>query len=184
MCQSVLHDPAFFVLLLRIDQEHAAEVRLRRCRCGGPLHQSNYERKPNGLPGGGADTLRLSFCCGKCRLRCTPESVRFLGRRVFWGVIVLLTTALCSGLNLRRGHQLSQQLGVPVRTIKRWREWWLTRFTVSTVWRDLSGRFLPPIAAQDLPGALLRRAVASDDASVLTAVMRWLAPLSTITEGR
>ncbi len=184
MCQSVLQDPAFFSLLLRIDQEHAAEVRSRRCRCGGPLHQSNYERKPNGGPcGGTADTLRLSFCCGKCRLRCTPESVRFLGRRVYWGAVVLLATALCSGLNLRRGQRLSQQLGVPVRTIERWREWWLTRFTASALWRDLNGRFLPPIAAPELPHALLRRVVAADDAGVLAAVMRWLAPLSTITEG-
>lgn len=185
MCQSVLHDPAFFALLLRIDQDHAAEVRLGRCPCGGPLHQSNYERKPHGGPGrGGVATLRLSFCCGQCRRRCTPESVRFLGRRVYWGAMVLLATALCSGLNLRRGHQISEQLGVPVRTIRRWREWWLTRFTASALWRDLSGRFMPPIAAPDLPGALLGRAMAVGDANVLTLVMRWIAPLSTITEGR
>lgn len=103
---------------------------------------------------------------------------------MYWGAMVLLATALCSGLNLRRGHQLSEQLGVPVRTIRRWREWWLTRFTASALWRDLSGRFMPPIAAQDLPGALLGRAMAVGDANVLAQVMRWLAPLSTITEGR
>ena len=185
MCQTVLRDPAFFSLLLHIDQEHAAEIRLGRCSCGGPLHQSNYERKPNGGTGcRGGDTLRLSFCCGKCRRRCTPESVRFLGRRVYWGAMVVLATALCSGLNLRRGHQLSEQLGVPVRTIRRWREWWLTRFTASALWCDLSGRFLPPVAARELPGALLRRAVAANDAGALAVVMRWIAPLSTITEGR
>lgn len=43
---------------------------------------------------------------------------------------------------------------------------------------------MPPIAAQDLPGALLGRAMAVGDANVLAQVMRWLAPLSTITEGR
>lgn len=186
MCQSVLRNPAFFALLLRVDQDRAAAVRSRGCtHCGGPLHQSNYERKPNGGPVcDTADTSRLSFCCGHCRLRCTPESVRFLGRRVYWGVVVLLATALCSGLNLRRGQRLSEQLGVPVRTILRWREWWLTGFPASPLWLDLSGRFLPPIVAKDLPGALLCRAVAADEVSTLAAVMRWLAPLSTITESR
>jgi hypothetical protein len=185
MCQSVLHEPAFFALLLRIDQDHAAEVCSQRCPCGGPLHQSNYERKPRGgLVCCGADSLRLSFCCGICRRRCTPRSVRFLGRRVYWGAMVVLATALCSGLNLRRGQQLSEQLGAPVRTIRRWREWWLTRFTASAFWLDLKGRFLPPIAAPELPAALLRRAAAVDDASALTTVLRWITPLSTITEGR
>lgn len=185
MCQSVLHDPAFFALLLRIDQDHAAECRLLGCFCGGPLHQANYERKPNGVaPGIVPDTTRFSFCCGICRRRCTPESVRFLGRRVYWGAVVLLATALCSGLNLRRGQQLSQQLGVPVRTIERWRQWWLTRFTLSTVWRDLRGRFLPVVAAIDLPGALLDRVVAVDERAAVAAIMGWLAPLSTFTEGR
>lgn len=186
MCQSVLHDPTFFALLLRIDQEHAAEVRLGRCRrCDGPLHQANYERKPHGGPGSSSvDTLRLSFCCGKCRLRCTPESVRFLGRRVYWGAIVLLATVMCSGLNLRRGLQLSEQLGVPTRTIKRWREWWLTEFTASKLWLDLRGRLLPCVAEAELPGALLGHAAAVGEANVLATVLRWIAPLSTISEGR
>lgn len=186
MCQSVLRDPAFFALLLRIDQDHAATVRARQCaHCGGPLHQSNYERKPNGGPvSDTADTLRLSFCCGHCRLRCTPESVRFLGRRVYWGVVVLPATALCAGLNLRRGQRLSEQLGVPVRTIVRWREWWLTGFAASPLWRDLGGRFLPPVAARDLPGGLLGRPVASAEVNALAAIMGWMAPISTITEIR
>ena len=185
MCQSVLHDPAFFTFLFHIDQDHAAEVRSQGCSCGGPLHQANYERKPNGGPCGiTVDTTRFSFCCGHCRQRCTPESVRFLGRRVYWGAVVLLATALCSGLNLRRGRQLSQQLGVPVRTIVRWRQWWLTQFTLTSVWGDLRGRFLPPVAQSDLPGELLRRAVAKDECGVMAAVMRWIAPLSTLTEGR
>lgn len=185
MCQSVLCNPAFFELLLRIDEDHAAECRLLGCSCGGPLHQANYERKPNGVaPGIVPDTTRFSFCCGICRRRCTPESVRFLGRRVYWGAVVLLATALCSGLNLRRGRQLSHQLGVPVRTIERWRLWWLTRFTLSAVWRDLRGRFLPVVAAADLPGALLARVVAVDEGEAVAKILGWLAPLSTLTEGR
>lgn len=97
---------------------------------------------------------------------------------------MVLATALCSGLSLRRGRQLSEQLGVPVLTLLRWRQWWLTRFTTSAVWFDLRGRFLPPVAVSDLPGALLVRAVADDRRGAMTIMMRWLAPLSTLTEGR
>ena len=130
------------------------------------------------------ETTRLSLCCGACRSRCTPASVRFLGRRVYWGAVVVLATALCSGLNLRRGRQLSQQLGVPVQTILRWREWWLSGFTASTVWQVLRGRLFPPVAASDLPGELLIRVVAADRSTAMATILRWLAPLSTISEGR
>ena len=146
MCQFALQDPAFFAFLFHIDKDHAATFRLQGCSCGGPLHQANYARKPRGgTRAASVDTTRLSFCCGHCRLRNTPASVRFLARRVYWGAVVVLATALCSGVNLRRGRQLSQQLGVPVLTILRWRQWWLTQFTASAVWLDLRGRLLPPV---------------------------------------
>jgi len=186
MCQCVLRDPAFFALLLRIDQDRATAIRSQGCSvCGGPLHQANYERKPRGVAKGVAmTTTRLSFCCGHCRLRCTPASVRFLGRRVYWSAVVVLATALCAGVSLRRGQQLSQQLGVPVQTILRWREWWLSGFTATAVWQVLRGRLLPPVAASDLPGELLVRVVADDRSGAMAMILRWLAPLSTISEGR
>ena len=184
MCQCVLRNPSFYSFLCQIDDDHAATIREQRCIwCAGPLHQANFERKPRGFIGcADPDTTRLSFCCGDCRLRCTPASVRFLGRRVYWGAIVILATALCSGLSLRRGHKLSQQLGVPASTILRWRHWWLTQFTASAVWQTLRGKLLAPIAEADLPGELLSRAGTGDER--LLKVLRWLAPLSTVTEVR
>ena len=185
MCQFILQDPSFYQFLHRIDQEHAASVRSRGCLlCGGPLHQANYERKPGGPWTAPEETTRYSLCCGHCRRRCTPESVRFLGRRVYRAAVVLLATALCSGLNLRRGQQLSQQLGVPVRTIQRWRHWWLTDFTKTAAWRDLRGRFMPPVTANSLPGELLNRALGGDQRVVIAHVLRWVAPLSSFTEAR
>ena len=111
-------------------------------------------------------------------------SVRFLGRRVHWGVIVVLATALCAGLSLRRGRQLSEQIGVPVRTIERWREWWLSDFTASPVWQALHGQFLPAVAHSDLPGELPRRALPTDEGGAMVTVLRWLAPLSTLARGQ
>ncbi len=186
MCQAVLQDPAFFGFLLHIDQDHAASVRALGCAfCNGPLHVGDFARKPRGGPGSAlVDIIRISFCCGHCRLRCTPASVRFLGRRVYWGAVVLLATALCSGLNLRRGQQLTEQLGVPTLTLLRWRQWWLSGFTGTAVWQELRGRLLPPLAATDLPAGLLQRVVAADAPAAMAMILRWLAPLSTFTEGR
>ncbi len=186
MCQTILQDPAFFKFLLHIDQDHAATIRLRGCsRCGGPLHQAHYERKPRDAPSTWIEEkIRFSFCCGHCRCRCTPASVRFLGRRVYWGATVLLATALCHGRALRRSHPLSQSFGVPVQTLQRWRQWWLTEFTTTPVWQTLRGRFLPPVETHALPGELLQRTRSTILQDSMTQVMRWLAPLGTLTEGR
>ena len=186
MCQAVLQDPAFFKFLLGIDQNQAATVRALGCAdCGGPLHVGDFERKPRGpLRDPLVSTIRLSFCCGHCRLRCMPASVRFLGRRVYWGAVVLLATALCSGLSLRRGRQLTQQLSVPVLTLLRWRHWWLSEFTRTAVWQELRGKLLPPLAATELPAGFLRRVVAVDVPTAMAMILRWLAPLSPVPEGR
>ena len=113
-----------------------------------------------------------------------PASVRFLGRRVYWGAVVLLATALSAGLNLRRGRQLTEQLGVPALTLERWRQWWLNDFTRTAVWQELRGKLLPPLAVTDLPGGFLLRVVALDAPSAMAMILRWLAPLSTLSEGR
>ena len=186
MFQGVLQDPAFFRFLWCIDQERAAAVRALGCPCcGGPLHVGDYTRKPRGpLRDPLVSTTRLSFSCGHCRERCMPASVRFLGRRVYWGAWVLLATALCSGLSLRRGRQLTQQLNVPVLTLLRWRHWWLREFTHTIVWQELRGKLLPPLAVTELPAGFLQRVVAVDVPTAMAMILRWLAPLSTVTEGR
>lgn len=51
MCHAVLQDPDFFLFLLRIDEEFAAETRCAQCpQCGGVLHSARYPRKPRGCP--------------------------------------------------------------------------------------------------------------------------------------
>ena len=186
MCQVVLQDPAFFKFLLRINQDRAATVPALGCAdCAGPLHAGNFERKPRGpLRDPMVSKIRISFSCGHCRQRCMPASVRFLGRRVYWGAVVLLATALCSGLSLRRGRQLTQQLGVPVLTLLRWRHWWLSEFARTAVWQELRGKLLPPLAASELPAGLLQRVLTGDTPTAMAMILRWLAPLSTVTEGR
>jgi hypothetical protein len=83
---------------LDVDPPKAPEC---RCPRAGPLHRAVYGRKPRGGPADlpEAVAVRLSFCCGRegCRRRVLPPSVLFWGRRVYWGGVVLVLTALREG---------------------------------------------------------------------------------------
>ena len=76
---------------------------------------------------------RLSFCCAQdgCRRRSTPASVRFLGRKVYLGVIVVLLTALHHGLTEARRRRLIEELDVPLQTLWRWQRWWREQFVAT-----------------------------------------------------
>jgi hypothetical protein len=111
-------------------------------------------------------------------------SVRFLGRRVYWAALVLLATALAHGFTDRRLAQLKGLLGVPARTLRRWRGWWLTDFIVTPLWIVQRGRFVPPPAIALLPASLLERFAAPEAPSRLFAALQFIAPLSTNGEGR
>jgi hypothetical protein len=139
MCHNALLDATFYRFLEQIDEDEAARTRAASCSvCGCRLHSARYPRKPRGGP---RDVdkqrhYRLSFCGAICRNRTTPVSVRFLGPRVYWAAVVVLATALRSGLNDRRAQQLSRLIGVPKRTLKRWRTWWLNDFVDGPFWEE------------------------------------------------
>jgi hypothetical protein len=93
--QRLMCDPKLYLLLGRYDEDQAAEIRAAGCRlCAGVLHLAAYPRKPRGGPAelGDAGDRRCSFCCAEegCRTRHTPQSLRFLGRKVYLGVVVVL----------------------------------------------------------------------------------------------
>lgn len=182
MWHDVLSDSRFFAALTKFDEDLAAEARAAGCRCGGRLHRARYPRKPRGGPPdlGAEYGWRWSFCCAAegCRRRVTPPSVRYLGRRVYLGVVVVLVSAMEHGLSLRRVATLHQHLGIGLRTLRRWRQWWRTVFAQSPLWRAAGGRFLPPVEKAALPYALLERFAGSGAEPVL-ALLAFLAPLTT-----
>ena len=97
-----LADARLYEVLARIDADLAETTRQAGCRlCGDVLHSARFPRKPRGGPAGlPADyDRRHSFCCAgdDCRKRRTPPSVRFLGRKVYLGAVVVLATALRHG---------------------------------------------------------------------------------------
>jgi len=181
---TLLHDRTVYANLTRFDQDLAAEVHARGCACGGRLHRADYPRKPRGGPAelGPAYEWRLSFCCDRdgCRKRATPAALRFLGRRVYLGAVVVLVSILAHGLTHARLARLRDALGgtLDIRTILRWRRWWQDSFPRTAFWVEARGRFATPVHRGRLPGALLERFLGASVADRLQALLTFLAPLS------
>jgi hypothetical protein len=161
-----------FARLCAIDEAVAAEVRAGGCgHCGGALDHGDYPRKVRGLPAAQEEawSRRISWCCRRCRLRTTPPSVRFLGRRVYAAPWVVVAAAYDAA---------TRALGAPARTVRRWSAWWRTAFVATGLWRDVRGRLLPPVDDAALPGSLLAR-FAGPVVDQVVALLRLVAPLTT-----
>ena len=183
MCHAFLTDSSFYQWLFEIDQAIAAQVQAGGCpSCGGVLHSARYPRKPRGLRGVVDESYesRLSFCCAEdgCRRRCTPASVRFLGRKVYLGVLVVLLSAQEHGLSPTARQALIETLEVSSQTRWRWGQWWRAGFTASRCWQAVKGYFLPPLAPAHLPGALLGRLTGTDLRQRVCQLLGLLAPLT------
>jgi hypothetical protein len=117
-CQSHLADQKLHQLLEKVDADLAQEACQKGCLfCRGKLHRADYGRKPRGGP---QWDRRYSFCCAEedCRRRRTPESVRFLGRRVYAGLVVALVTVMIHGLKPGRVRRIREALQIDSRTVK------------------------------------------------------------------
>jgi hypothetical protein len=125
--------------------------------------------------------MRLSFCCAEenCRRRCTPPSVRFLGRKVYLSVIVILATAMRHGLTSKRRKQLIEELDLWPQTLVRWRGWWRELFPTTRCWKTEQGHFIPPVDIRQLPGALLGQLLAPDLLGRLCLLLRLVAAVTT-----
>jgi hypothetical protein len=178
----------FWAFLLTIDQDLAETTRRRGCPCGGRLHRADYPRKPRGGPETLPDRFptRFSFCCDHdgCRKRATPPSVRFLGRRVYLGAIVVLISAMRHGPTPRRVGELSRLFDVDRRTIARWQEFWRQQFSQTQFWKIASGRLLPTFDVAILPLSLVTAFVRHrDDCDGWCRLLRFLAPITTAVAG-
>ena len=184
MCHAFFDSASFYRELYLFDQAIAAEVGDAGCtHCGGKLHVANYPRKPRGIRGVmcASYQLRLSFCCARdgCRRRTTPPSIRFLGRKVYLGIIVILVTALEHGVCSVHRHGLTESLDLWPQTVARWRQWWQGSFVASRCWREARGRFVPPVDTSRLPGELLGRLVGANTDHRCRLLLRLLTPVTT-----
>jgi hypothetical protein len=177
VCHALLDDPAFFRFLCRIDAEFAEKTRQGRCpECSGPLHVGDFPRKPRGVPAAVREeySSRLSFTCGWCDARSTPASVRFLGRRVYVAVMLMLVSPPAGSA----ASTLEELLEVPARTVQRWRAWWQKDFWRTQFWQSVRDRFMPAPPSSALPQSLLERFQGSSCRDRLEQFLRFLSPLS------
>ena len=178
MCHAFVLDASFLALLQQIDDGLAEQALAGGCPyCGGPLHRAPYPRKPRGVHHTLLDEgyrFRHSFCCAVdgCRRRCTPPSVRFFGRRVYLGFVVVL----CSSVSIGRVVALARELSVSLKTIRRWRRWWQQTFCMLPGWAVWRLQLAAPIDPQRLPESLWERFGALTP-TTLTSLLRWITPL-------
>ena len=187
MLQRFLGNKKFFGLLLRYDEDVAESARLAGCvYCQARLHRANYQRKPRGGPAEiDEDTCRrFSFCCYVCRKRTTPASFRFLGRRVYFGAIMILISAMLCGASPRRQRRLHEICGADERTLNRWRQWWAEMFPQTDVWRTVSARLaLIGASVVSIPRQLVHHFLRQPGGSLedaLVGVLRLLLPLTSL----
>jgi hypothetical protein len=174
MIHAWLPDAKFFEGLLESDTRELVRAQQGGCpRCGDRLDRADFPRKPRGIPSAweAGFSRRFSLCCSRegCRKRLTPPSVRFLGRRVYAGVVVL--AASLSALVAS---------AVPRRTLRRWARWWGGAFAESPFFRIARSGLMPPVDVTRLPRSLVERFAAADsstDLALLKALV-FVSPLS------
>lgn len=187
MLLGVIGKVSLFHLLYTIDVDLAEGVRAAGCPCGGPLHAAHYGRKPRGGPVEIPDEYcrRMSLCCGRegCRRRALPRSVLFMGRRVYWGAVVLVVTALrqqrATGTSAAK---LKRMFGVSHRTLLRWMAYFRDVFPATPRWKQCRGRVGLAVGNRELPASLVTYVVdAAGEAQ--TGLVTCLSLLAGSTEG-
>jgi hypothetical protein len=183
MYHDLPRDASFWSFLRAVDDDLAAETRKKGCSCGGRLHSANYLRKPRGTPAqlSEQERLRLSFCCDRdgCRKRVTPRSVRFLGRKVYLGAIVILISAMRQGPTPRRVRELSDRFGADASTIARWQTFWREHFPQTHFWKVARADFVTLGEIVSLPYSLVNAFLRSHPPSQgWMLLLRFLSPIT------
>lgn len=82
----------------------------------------------------------------------------FLGRRVYWGGVVVLVTALRqqrdTGYSARKIMDL---FGIYPSTLRRWMAFFRSTFPHTSAWQRLRGLLIPPVPAETIPFGVLER---------------------------
>ena len=177
MSQTLPPSSSLWPILFQIDEGLRDKCRSLSCRfCGGKLHSANFLRKPRGYADGFSEGHRLRFglCCASssCRRRTLPPSARFVGRRVYLGIIVVLLGAFRQGPSPTRVKTLTETFGVDRRTIERWCQWWRDDFQQSSLWRRLRGMIL--LADEPVPRRFVLTFDAESDPQKQSSMMSFL----------
>ena len=177
MQQTYLSDKIVRQMIEGVDMDLAQKCKEADChRCGDTLHWDSYPRKPRGGPE--SWDRRYSFTCAQKRHRTTPPSLRFLGPKVYVGVVVVLVSALMHGLKPHRVNCLKEHLQIDRRTLAHWRDWWRRRFVQGPFWKAARADFMPPVCESTLPAGLCER-FEIERRDRLLALLKYLSPVTT-----
>jgi hypothetical protein len=105
-----------------------------------------------------------------------PVSVRFLGRKVYLGVVVAVATIVVRGMDCGAARLLRRTIGVARSTLGRWRAWWRA-LPGSGWWQRLRGVAPLGVDATALPSSLLAVLTGVPSERMLR-LLRLLEPLS------
>ena len=89
-----------------------------------------------------------------------------------------LACALSAGLSVRRAGVLTDDLHIPLRTLQRWRRWWLVEFVQTPFWQAQRALFMPTVEESTLPESLRLRFQSEGDWGSWPLLLRFLTPLS------
>lgn len=152
-----------------------------RCPNKGKLYRSDYPRKPRGVPSSVEHLFqfRFSFCCAICRRRNTPPSIRFLGRRVYVAIFIILILFPGAANLHEKLAQLPPQSFAKI-TFHRWITWWSCIIPFSAVWKKLVGILPPNIENQFLPLFIMEQFIKkySDIEKAIQAMLEFISPIS------
>ena len=105
--------------------------------------------------------------------------MRFLGRKVYLGAVVILISAMRQGPSPRRVRELSRLFGVDGATIARWQAFWRDHVPRTPFWKVARGRLVPVVEIAALPQSLLEAFCRTDDPSQgWVRLLRFLSPLT------
>jgi hypothetical protein len=149
------------------------------------MNWANYPRKPRGVPPEAAKYFekRFGHCCStaECRKRRTPPSVRFLGRRVYVAIFIIIIFSVAS-------HELYQKLIITTAansfskwTLDRWVIWWDCVIPISRVWKKISGQLNSNVDNQFLPLFLIEQFLASNEGitdKAMLSLLEFLSPMA------
>ena len=175
----LLSDVEFHEQLWRIDFEEAERMRLRGCPCSGcsgRLNWANFPRKVRGLVGGGRwFEQRFGLCCGRCRRRVLPATVRFFGRSSYAFVAVLVATVAAVLETLAGGATL---VGAVWRTVSRWLRFMQQGLAQHPQWQARRGQLPAEVAPWRMPLSLIEVFGPKPSVSAWVAALRWMAPIT------
>jgi hypothetical protein len=177
----LLSDVEFHEQLWRIDFEEAGRVRLRGCPrmgCSGRLNWANFPRKVRGLVGGGRwFEQRFGLCCGRCRRRVLPATVRFFGRSSYAFVAALVAAVTAVLESVAGGAAL---VGAVWRTVARWLGLMQQSLAQHPQWEASRGRLPAEVLSSKMPLSLIEVFGPNGSCPAWIATLRWLAPITTM----